>query len=99
MAFVWFTLGALALFALLSLLAAYMYGHFARRARGTVSMVLQREAEATLFDRQIGPLTGGHIGESGLVMLASKHEAFSERAFSSRFECRSHDPMHYIWQY
>ncbi|WP_334130455.1 phospholipase D family protein [Sneathiella sp.] len=98
MGFVWFTLGALALFGLLSLLAAYMYGHFARQARGPVSRVLPREAEATLFDRQIGPLTGAHIGESGLVMLASNLDAFAARAFSARFAGRSLDLMYYIWK-
>lgn len=98
MDFLWITLGALAAFALLSTLAAYLYGRFARRARGVVTTALPRAGDGTLFDRRIGPLTAARPEESGLVILSGNVDAFAARALSARFAERSLDLMYYIWK-
>lgn len=98
MRYLWFTLIGLAVFAALSVLAAYMYGRFAERARGEASWVLKRQDDATLLDRRFGPLVSEHVGESGLVMLSSNLDAFAVRALSARAAGRSLDLMYYIWK-
>ena len=97
----------LALLILLSLAAAlvlgawlsvYLYGQFARRARGEPSHSLAISGPATSIDEMIAPLTRDRPDQTGLVLVEGNLDAFAVRALTARHSGRSLDVMYYIWK-
>ena len=84
-------------FAAASLLAAYSYGRFARRARGEVSLALPTVEGETPLDRGAADLAARAPGKSGLAMLSENLDAFAARGLAARGAGRSLDLMYYIW--
>jgi len=97
----------LALLILLSLAAAlalgawlsvYLYGQFARRARGEPSHSLAISGPATSIDEMVAPLTRDRPDQTGLVLVEGNLDAFAVRALTARHAGRSLDVMYYIWK-
>lgn len=80
-----------------SMLATWLYGHFAASVRGEPSHALPVEAERTTLDRRIGAATAAHPGETGLRLLDENLDAFAARGISARLAERSLDLIYYIW--
>lgn len=91
----WLLAGGAA-FALLSLMALWSYGRFARRARGPDSHALP-PGDDTPLDTMLAPLQAAHRGESGLALVPGGFDAFALRAASAAQARRSLDIMVYIW--
>jgi len=89
-------LAALA-FVAASMLATWLYGHFAARTRGEPSYALPVEEDRTTLDRRVGPATTARPGESGLLLLDENLDAFAARGMSARLAERSLDLIYYIW--
>lgn len=85
------------LFAALTLLVAYSYGRFAKRARGEPSLALPAVDGETPLDRGAAKLTACAAGKSGLAMLSANLDAFAARGLAARGAGRSLDLMYYIW--
>ena len=88
----------LPLLALASLLCAYSYGRFARRAQGAPSAALPVVDDATVLDRMIAPMLGAHPGLTGLTLLDRNPHAFAARVQSARSAGRSLDLQYYVWK-
>ncbi len=86
------------LLALSSLVSVYVYGRFAKRARGKPSQSLPAEGPHTPVDRAVLPLTEGQPGRTGILVLSDNHEAYAARALSARAAGRSLDMMYYLWR-
>lgn len=87
-----------ALVVLASFVSVYLYGRFAKRARGAESWSLPIAEPATPVDRLIAPLTDAHPGSTGIIVLAAGRDAFRARALSARLAGRSLDMMYYLWR-
>jgi putative cardiolipin synthase len=86
------------LFALASILAAYSYGHFARRAKGKPSGALPTADGDMPLDRAVSQLVADRDGQTGLVLLPNNFDAFAARALAARSAGRSLDLMYYFWK-
>lgn len=88
----------IALVALASFISVYLYGRFAKRARGAPSWSIPIAGPETEADRTVAPLTASHPGETGIIVLARGRDAFRARALSARAAGRSLDMMYYLWR-
>ncbi len=94
------TLVTILTFIVLSVLALWSWGHYARRARGAPSHALPVAADATPLDRLIQPLLDAHPpGSSAAALLDEAVPAFIVRARSARAAERSLDVQYYIWRH
>jgi putative cardiolipin synthase len=91
-------LGVVALVGVSSFVSVYLYGRFAKRARGRPSLAIPVGGSATPCDRIVAPLTAAHPGETGVMVLADNHQAFAARALSARAAGRCVDMMYYLWR-
>lgn len=80
-----------------SMLATWLYGHFAASVRGEPSHALPVAEDETTLDDRIGRATAAHPGQSGLVLLDENLDAFAARGISARLAERSLDLLYYIW--
>jgi len=81
-----------------SSIAVWLYGRFAKRARGASSRVLPVEGVATGVDDIVAPLTGARPGATGIQLLDVNMDAFAARAGSARAAGRSIDVQYYLWR-
>ncbi|TPE50839.1 phospholipase D family protein [Amaricoccus solimangrovi] len=81
-----------------SFVSVWLYGRFAKRARGLPSSALPVAGPPTATDRCVAPLTEARPGETGVMVLADNREAFAARALSARAAGRSIDMMYYLWR-
>ena len=79
-------------------LSVYLYGQFARRARGEPSHSLGIWGPSTSIDEMIAPLTRDHPDRTGLVLVEDNLDAFAVRALAAQHAGRSLDVMYYIWK-
>ena len=77
-------LSAAAALVLSAWLSVYLYGRFARRARGEPSHSLAISVPATPIDEMIAPLTGDHEDRTGLALVEDNLDAFALRALTAR---------------
>lgn len=89
---------ALAIVFVSSLVSVYLYGRFAKRARGRPSEALPPAGTPTAADACVTPLTGARPGETGVMVLAENRDAFAARYLSARAAGRSIDMMYYLWR-
>lgn len=80
-----------------SILATWLYGVFAARVQGEVSLALPAAGGQTQLDQKVGAVTDARPGESGLHLLDENLDAFAARGLSARKAERSLDLMYYIW--
>lgn len=80
-----------------SMLATWLYGHFAASVQGDPSHALPVAEDETTLDYRIGQATAAHPGQSGLVLLDENLDAFAARGISARLAERSLDLLYYIW--
>src|SRR5690606_5129948 len=85
------------LLSMLSAVAVYLYGRFARRPDGVKSHALP-PGEGTELDRFLAPLTTGRPGLTGLRLMAESTDAYAIRALSARAAGRSLDLQYYYWR-
>lgn len=85
-------------FVLSAWLSVYLYGQFARRARGAPSHSLATSGPETSIDAMITPLTRDRQDRTGLVLVEDNLDAFALRALTARHAGRSLDVMYYIWK-
>lgn len=81
-----------------SFVSVWLYGRFAKRARGQPSEALPPAGPATPCDRAVAPLTEARPGETGVMVLSDNRAAFAARALSARAAGRSIDLMYYLWR-
>ena len=79
-------------------LSVYLYGQFARRARGAPSHSLATSGPETPIDGMVAPLTCERPDRTGLVLVEDNLDAFAVRALTARHAGRSLDVMYYIWK-
>ena len=92
------TLIALAVLVVLSVLALWSWGRFAARAQGEPASALAVADAATTLDRLVQPLLAAQAPQaSGAAMLGDGVQAFVARARTGRAAERSLDAMYYIW--
>ena len=92
------TLIALAVLVVLSVLALWSWGRFAARAQGEPASALAVAEAATTLDRLVQPLLAAQPAQSsGAAMLGDGVQAFVARARTGRAAERSLDAMYYIW--
>ncbi|WP_447725107.1 phospholipase D family protein [Sphingomonas koreensis] len=80
-----------------SMLATWLYGHFAAGVQGEPSHALPVAEARTALDRRIGEATAAHPGQTGLLLLDENLDAFAARGISARLADRSLDLLYYIW--
>jgi putative cardiolipin synthase len=80
-----------------SMLATWLYGHFAASVQGDPSFALPVAEDETTLDYRIGQVTAAHPGQSGLVLLDENLDAFAARGIAARLAERSLDLLYYIW--
>ncbi len=88
----------IAIIAIASFISVYLYGRFAKRARGTPSLSLPIGGAVTPADAAVEPLTQGRPGETGIIVLPGNCDAFAARALSAAAAGRSLDMMYYLWR-
>lgn len=88
----------IALLAIASFISVYLYGRFAKRARGAPSSRLPIGGPTTPADAAIAPLTEARPGETGIIVLPGNCDAFAARALSAAAAGRSLDMMYYLWR-
>lgn len=88
----------IALIAIASFISVYVYGRFAKRARGTPSHCLPIGGAVTPADAAVAPLTEARPGETGIIVLGGNCDAFAARALSAAAAGRSLDMMYYLWR-
>ena len=93
-----FLLVGIAVIAVASWLAVYLYGRFAEQARGQASYALPVAVGETGLDRVIEPLILAHSEESGLRLISDNIDAFAVRAHAARAAGRSLDLQYYYWR-
>ncbi|MFQ8430391.1 phospholipase D family protein [Amaricoccus sp. W119] len=81
-----------------SFVSVWLYGRFAKRARGAPSTALPIDGPPTAADQCVAPLTDARPGETGIMVLADNHQAYAARALSARAAGRSIDMMYYLWR-
>jgi cardiolipin synthase C len=79
-------------------LAVWLYGRFARKARGQPSFSLPITAPPTPVDRLVEPLTRAHREQTGLMLVEDNLDAFAMRALAARQAGRSLDLLYYMWK-
>lgn len=91
---------AIVIVCLLSLLALWSWGTFARSAYGDNATTLPTHANATALDRLIQPLLDAQKPTaSGVALLEDGVDAFIARGRSARLAERSLDIQYYIWRH
>lgn len=104
---------ALVILFILSLLAVWSYGHFARRSVGEKTFALPavnphtnlsaniegQEAQATTLDKWVSNYTNQHPNQSGAAFLEDPLLAFVARARTARIAERSLDIQYYLWHH
>lgn len=88
----------LVLLALASFISVFVYGRFAKRARGEDSWSLPVAGGMTPADRIIAPLTEARPDATGVMVLSVSRDAFAARALTARSAGRSLDMMYYLWR-
>lgn len=86
------------LIALASFISVFVYGRFAKRARGAPSVSIPIGGPETPVDMAVAPLTQARPGETGVMVLSGNRDAFAARALSGRAAMRSLDMMYYLWR-
>lgn len=81
-----------------SFVSVWLYGRFAKRARGAPSTALPIDGPPTAADRCVAGMTDARPGETGVMVLADNHDAYAARALSARGAGRSIDMMYYLWR-
>lgn len=92
----WGVLGIL-LFMLLSSLALWSWGKFAKRAKGEPTYALPVQPEQTDMDRWIAPMLAQHPQQTGVSLLSDNLKAFAVRALTAQQAQRSIDVQYYLW--
>ncbi|TKT69712.1 phospholipase D family protein [Aquamicrobium sp. LC103] len=87
-----------ALFMLMSTLAVYSFGRFARQARGAKSFALPVRDGETQLDVMTSGLGAGDGGQHGLMLLADNMRAFALRVDLARNAGRGLDLQYYYWK-
>ena len=87
-----------ALVAVASFISVYVYGRFAKRARGAESWSLPIGGPVTAADAAVAPLTEARPGETGVIVLSEGRDAFAARALAARAAGRGLDMMYYLWR-
>lgn len=85
------------LFILASLISVYMYGRFAKQAKGESGYALTVQENQTRLDKALGPEFKLHPNQTSLLLIPSNIDAFAIRAMSAREAGRSLDLQYYIW--
>lgn len=81
-----------------SFVSVWLYGRFAKRARGEPSQAMPVAGPASVCDAAVAALTGPRPDETGVMVLADNHQAFAARALSARAAGRCIDMMYYLWR-
>lgn len=81
-----------------SSIAVWLYGRFAKRARGAPSRALPIRGVATGVDDVVAPLTGARPGATGIQLLDANMDAYAARAGSARAAGRGIDVQYYLWR-
>ena len=87
-----------ALIAVASFISVYVYGRFAKRARGAESWSLPIGGPVTPADAAVAPLTQARPGETGVIVLSAGRDAFAARVLAARAAGRGLDMMYYLWR-
>jgi putative cardiolipin synthase len=78
--------------------AVWLYGRFAKRARGAPSRSMPVTGTATGVDDVVAPLMAGRPGRTGIQLLEANMDAYAARAGSARAAGRSIDVQYYLWR-